>query len=267
MIGLVVGSFLNVVIYRLPIMLERDWRRDARAILGQETEIAERFDLSFPNSHCPHCNTPIKAWHNIPVVSYLLLRGNCAACGASISPRYVAVELLTGLLSLVVALHFAPGVPAGAALILTWTLIALSFIDINHHLLPDTITLPLVWLGLILNISGTFAPCDQSIIGAVAGYLSLRMVYEGFKMLTGKEGMGFGDFKLLAMLGAWLGWQALPAIVLMSSLAGAVIGTVGILLAGRDKNLPIPFGPYLACGGWLAMLFGPQLNTWYLSLF
>lgn len=266
-LGLLVGSFLNVVIYRLPLMMERAWRRDCTEFLGiEDTDTAgEAPNLIRPGSRCPHCQTAIKTYQNIPVVSYLFLRGRCAACKMPISARYPIVEALTGFFSALVAWRFGYGYETFCALILTWALIALSGIDIDRHLLPDSISLPLLWLGLLLSLSGLFTDSHASIIGAAAGYLSLWTVYQLFKLATGKEGMGYGDFKLLAVFGAWLGWQFLPIIILLSSLVGALAGMIMILTVKRDRNVPIPFGPYLAAAGWIALLFGNELNQLYLS--
>lgn len=268
-LGLMVGSFLNVVIHRLPIMLDRSWRRECRAFLELEAAEApaEPYNLIVPRSRCPHCGKPIAAYENIPVLSYLLLRGRCSGCGAGISPRYPVVEALTALLSLAVAWHFGPTVQTAAALGLTWTLIALSFIDLDRQLLPDAITLPVLWGGLFLSLFGVFADSASSILGAIFGYLSLWSVFHLFKLATGKEGMGYGDFKLLALLGAWLGWSKLPAIVLLSSLVGAVIGIGMIVLLRHDHRVPIPFGPYLAIAGWIALVWGDGINGAYLGLF
>lgn len=267
-IGLLVGSFLNVVIYRLPVMMQTQWKTECLAYLDQPAETApnhaEPFNLVFPLSRCPTCQTAIKPYQNIPVISYLFLKGRCAACQTPISARYPLVEAFTGLLSAIVAwkIGFA-ALPW--ALLLTWCLIALSFIDFDHHLLPDSITLPLIWLGLFLSLFSLFTMPDSSIIGAIAGYLSLWSVYHIFKLVTGKEGMGYGDFKLLAVFGAWLGWQFLPLIILLSSLVGAVAGLGMILFAKHDHNIPIPFGPYLAMAGWIALLWGGELNQLYLG--
>ena len=265
LVGLSVGSFLNVVIYRLPKMMESQWTRDCREHLGQTVEVETHpFNLSQPPSHCPICNHRIRPWQNIPVVSWLLLRGRCANCHNPISPRYPIIEAITALLSLVVAIHFGVTWTTLAALLLTWSLIALSMIDFDVQLLPDNITLPLLWLGLLLSLGSLFADPRSAIIGAVAGYLSLWSVYQLFKRLTGKEGMGYGDFKLLAVLGAWLGWQYLPQIILLSALVGASVGIALIVLRGRDRNIPIPFGPYLAAAGWISLMWGQQLNHLYL---
>jgi leader peptidase (prepilin peptidase)/N-methyltransferase len=264
-VGLMIGSFLNVVIYRLPAMMERDWKAQCREYTGEaEPEDEPPLTLAKPASRCPHCGHRIRFYENIPVLSYLFLRGKCSACQAPISIRYPAIELMTGLLSAVVAWHFGFGWQAGAALLLTWALIALSMIDVDHQLLRDSITLPFLWLGLILSLFPVFADMRSSLIGAVAGYLSLWTIYQLFKLVTGKEGMGFGDFKLLALLGAWLGWQALPMIVLLSSAVGAVLGGTLIAIQGRDRHQPIPFGPYLAIAGWIALLWGENISGAYL---
>lgn len=265
--GLVIGSFLNVVILRLPVMLERRWRRQAHELVGRDgdTSAEERFDLASPGSRCPHCGHAIRAWENIPVLSFLWLRGRCSACRVSISWRYPAVELLTGLLTAAVALRFGFGLPALAAMILTWTLIAAAFIDYDHQILPDDITLPLLWAGLLINVPGTFATLPQAVIGAAAGYLTLWAVYHAYRLLTKKEGMGYGDFKLLGAFGAWLGWTLLPLIVLLSSFVGAVIGLFFILARGRDRSLPIPFGPFLCIAGWIALCWGDAITRAYLQ--
>ena len=272
-LGLIVGSFLNVVIHRLPIMMERQWHRQCQESMAGDTEslpqhpVEEaRYDLISPGSRCPHCGHHIRALENIPVISYLALRGRCASCKAPISPRYPLIELTSAMLSMAVVwqLGFTPA--AGAALVLTWALLSLSAIDIDHQILPDAITLPLLWVGLILNLYGLFTDSHASVIGAVAGYLSLWTVYQAFKWFTGKEGMGYGDFKLLAMLGAWLGWQALPVIILLSSVVGAAVGIALIAARRQDKNIPIPFGPYLAAAGWLTLLWGKDMTTYYFSV-
>ncbi|MBN7795391.1 prepilin peptidase [Parahaliea mediterranea] len=265
-LGLVVGSFLNVVIYRLPLMMEASWRAEC-AVLLEVDDATERprLSLAVPNSHCPHCKAPVRPWQNIPVISYLALRGKCASCGAGISPRYPLVELATGLASLFLAIHFGASPALAGALLFTWALIALTMIDIDHQLLPDNITLPLLWLGLLFNLAGTFAPLRDAVIGAIAGYLCLWTVYWVFKLLTGKEGMGYGDFKLLAALGAWMGWQALPMIVLLSSLVGAVVGIALMVIRRRGREVPIPFGPYLAMAGWLALVWGDSIMASYLG--
>jgi len=264
-LGLLVGSFLNVVIHRLPIMMEREWRMQYREYAGEEaTEDEEPLSLVRPASRCPHCGHRIRVWENIPVLSYLWLRGKCSACGKPISARYPLIELATGLTSALIAWHFGFGWQAGAALVLTWALIALSAIDIDHQLLPDAITLPFLWLGLALSLFPVFANMRDALIGAIAGYLSLWIVYQLFRLLTGKEGMGFGDFKLLALLGAWLGWQALPGVILLSSLVGAVAGSILLAVQGRDRQTPIPFGPYLAAAGWIYLLWGDRITQAYL---
>lgn len=260
LLGLMVGSFLNVVILRLPRMLQREWTRDCRAHLElPELEDEPRLTLAYPGSHCPGCEAPIRPWQNIPVLSYLLLRGRCANCGTSIGWRYPVTEALTGLASLAVAMVIPLGPDLIAALILTWCLIALAGIDIDTQLLPDNITLPLLWLGLLYNLFLGPVLLADAVIGAAAGYLLLWSVYWLFRLATGKEGMGFGDFKLLAALGAWLGWQSLPLIVLLSSVVGAVLGIAIIVLRGKDRSQPLPFGPYLAMAGWLTLLYGEPL--------
>jgi leader peptidase (prepilin peptidase)/N-methyltransferase len=279
-LGLVVGSFLNVVIYRLPIILEREWQAQARELLPAADSSAttitaallERFSLSTPRSACPDCKAPIKAWQNIPVISWLLLRGRCAACKAKISLRYPLVELTTGLLSAWVAWHFGFSAAAACALGVTWALIALTGIDVDHQLLPDSITLPLLWTGLlaaaVIGARAVSLPVSvrDAVIGAAAGYTSLWLVFHAFRLITGKEGMGYGDFKLFAALGAWLGWKVLPLIILLSAGTGAVLGILMILFKGRDRAAPMPFGPYLATAGWLAMMYGDGLIDGYLRI-
>ncbi len=263
-IGLFVGSFLNVVIHRLPIMMQRSWRSQCQELLELKQEPQETFNLNRPRSRCPHCGHMISALENIPVLSYLLQRGRCKHCREPISVRYPLIELFTALMTGITAWHFGFGWPALFAVLLTWALIAMSFIDIEHHLLPDDITLPFLWLGLGLSLFGIFTGMQEAIIGAIAGYLSLWLVYWAFKLLTGKEGMGYGDFKLFALFGAWLGWQSLPLVILLSSLVGAAIGIAMIVLRGRDRQLPIPFGPYLAAAGWIALLWGDAMIEAYL---
>ncbi|MFD2229708.1 prepilin peptidase [Alkalimarinus sediminis] len=264
-LGLIIGSFLNVVIFRIPKMLEQEWKSQCCELLETECKEEPKVTLSTPNSTCPKCGHEIKPWENIPVISYLFLRGKCSSCKTSISLRYPIIELVTGVLSLSVICVIGANWAGFSALILTWVLIALTMIDFDTQLLPDNMTLPLVWLGLIVNANGLFVPLEEALWGAVAGYLSLWAVYHGFKLLTGKEGMGFGDFKLLAALGAWMGWQLLPVIILLSSLVGAVVGILLIAIKGRDKNIPIPFGPYLAAAGWLALLWGHDITQAYLQ--
>ena len=267
LIGLLIGSFLNVVIYRLPKMMQRDWREQAREILELSAEPqTATFNLVLPNSSCPHCAHEIKPWENIPVVSYLFLRGKCSSCKAPISLRYPLVELSCGLLSAYIAWHFGFTWQAGGMLLLTWGLLAMSLIDADHQLLPDSLVLPLLWLGLIANSFGLFTSLGDALWGAVAGYLSLWSVYWLFKLVTGKEGMGYGDFKLLAMLGAWGGWQILPLTILLSSLVGAVLGLIMLRLRNAETSTPIPFGPYLAIAGWIALLWGEQITSSYLQI-
>lgn len=264
-LGLLVGSFLNVVIYRLPIMMQRDWRTQAREFLELPAEPAEpAFNLMLPRSRCPSCSHEIRPWENLPLVSWLALRGKCSSCGAAISARYPLVELICGLLSGYVAWHFGFSWEAGAMLLVTWGLLAMSMIDIDHQLLPDSIVLPLLWLGLIASSMGLFVPLPDAVWGAVAGYLSLWSVYWLFKLITGKEGMGYGDFKLLAMLGAWGGWQVLPLTILLSSVVGAVLGSIMLRMQNAETGTPIPFGPYLAIAGWIALLWGDQITSSYL---
>lgn len=263
-LGLLVGSFLNVVIYRLPVMMQRSWESQCQELLELEQPPKGKFNLVKPDSRCPHCETPIGVLENIPVISYLLQRGRCKHCNGPIAIRYPLIELLTAVMSGVTAWHFGFGWTALFAVILTWSLIAMSFIDIDHQLLPDDITLPFLWLGMLLSLFGLYTDMSSAIIGAIAGYLSLWLVYHLFKLLTGKEGMGYGDFKLFALFGAWLGWQALPLILLLSSLVGAAVGITLILFRGRDRQLPIPFGPYLAAAGWIALLWGNDITQAYL---
>jgi leader peptidase (prepilin peptidase)/N-methyltransferase len=266
-LGLLVGSFLNVVIYRLPVMMQRAWALEAAEIAGEPEPDLPRFNLIKPDSTCPACGHLIRAWENIPVVSYIALGGKCSQCKTRISPRYPIVEAVTGLLSLAIAWQFGATLQTAALLVFFWSLIALTMIDIDHQLLPDSITLPLLWLGLLLNLGELFTTLDQAVIGAVAGYLSLWSIYWAFKLLTGKEGMGYGDFKLFAAFGAWFGWVSLPLIILLSSLVGAVAGIGMIAVLGRDRQIPIPFGPYL-CGAALVYVFwGQAITAWYLGSF
>ncbi|WP_342587068.1 A24 family peptidase [Thioflexithrix psekupsensis] len=258
LLGLIVGSFLNVLVYRLPVMMQREWQAQCRELLELEAVTQDRFNLTTPASHCPHCGHHIRFWENIPIISYLYQRGRCTACHKAISIRYPLVELASALLSIAVAWQFGFTWLMLAALFLTWGLLAMSLIDVDHQLLPDDLTLPLLWLGLLLNLwpETRLVSLEAAVLGTVFGYLSLWTVYWLFKLITGKEGMGHGDFKLLALFGAWLGWQSIPLIILMSSLVGAVFGMAQILLQERDRNQPIPFGPYLACAGWLSLMGG-----------
>ncbi len=265
-IGSFVGSFLNVVIHRLPKMMEQQWNKDCQELLSLEyKQTTESFNLCVPRSHCPSCNHQIKAIENIPMLSWIFLRGKCSQCSASISIQYPLVELFTAILTVVVVWKFGFTYQALGGVILTWSLIALSGIDIKTQLLPDNITLPLLWSGVIFNYFTIFTDLSSSVLGAIIGYLSLWLVFHTFKLITGKEGMGYGDFKLLAALGAWLGWQTLPLIVLLSSAVGAVIGITMIITKVQERNAPIPFGPYLAIAGWIAMLYGNELMEFYLS--
>jgi leader peptidase (prepilin peptidase)/N-methyltransferase len=273
-LGLLIGSFLNVVIYRLPLILERQWQAQCAELDGKEVaEPTDPFTLASPRSHCPSCKAPVSAMQNIPVISWLVLKGRCAACGTRIPARYPAVELATGLLSAAVAWHFGFGFEAACALLLTWFLIPLTGIDLDHQLLPDVLTLPLVWLGLLASLfhdpaSGAALPVSprDAILGAAAGYLFLWGVFHAFKLLTGKEGMGYGDFKLFAALGAWMGWQMLPLILLLSAAVGAIVGIALVVFRRQGREVPIPFGPYLAGAGWIAALWGPQIVGGYLSV-
>jgi leader peptidase (prepilin peptidase)/N-methyltransferase len=286
-LSLLVGSFLNVVIHRLPIMLDRQWQEHAQETLSSSSSSSlsepvahslppvpsSPYNLLVPRSRCPKCNAEIKAHQNIPVISWLLLGGKCANCKARISARYPIVELGTATLSAVVAWRFGWQWQMIAALVFTWSLVALTVIDLDHQILPDIITLPLLWVGLLLSLAWHAGlrpplPVDpaSAIIGGTAGYLSLWLVYWAFKLATGKDGMGYGDFKLFGAFGAWMGWQMLPLIILLSALAGAVIGIVLIVVRGRDRNIPIPFGPYLAAAGWIALMWGPQIVGNYLEM-
>jgi leader peptidase (prepilin peptidase)/N-methyltransferase len=265
-LGLLIGSFLNVLVYRLPVMMQRDWQAQAREILElPAAPDAPLFNLILPHSRCPHCGHEIRPWENIPLISYLLLRGKCSNCKAPISLRYPLVELACGLLSAYVAWHFGFSWQTAGMLLLTWGLLAMSLIDADHQLLPDALVLPLLWLGLITNYFGLFTSLEAALWGAIGGYLSLWSVYWLFKLVTGKEGMGYGDFKLLAMLGAWGGWQVLPLTILLSSLVGAVLGLIMLRLRNAETSTPIPFGPYLAIAGWIALLWGSQISGSYLQ--
>jgi leader peptidase (prepilin peptidase)/N-methyltransferase len=262
LVGLVVGSFLNVVIHRLPKMMENEWRQQCAEIDGRPAPDLGRYNLIVPRSQCPACQTPIRVRDNIPVASWLLLRGKCAHCKAPISPRYPLVEALTAVISAVIASKFGFGWTTAAFLVLTWTLVALTFIDADTTLLPDDLTLPLLWFGLLANLVGLIPGVSlrDAVIGAAAGYLVLWLIYWAFKLTTGKEGMGYGDFKLLAALGGWLGWKALLPILLLSSVVGAIVGIALMLLARRGRDIPIPFGPYLAAAGFLVLLLGDRVT-------
>lgn len=276
LLGLLVGSFLNVVIHRLPKMMEREWRAQCAEFSEQLDEgavqnsgkaaLASPYNLHTPRSACPHCGHQISALENIPVLSYLALRGKCRGCGSAISMRYPIVEALSGILSAYAAWHFGFGLAAVAAILFIWALIALTYIDFDTQLLPDDITLPLLWLGIIFNLYGAFTTLNNAVVGAIAGYLALWSVYWLFKLVTGKEGMGYGDFKLLAAIGAWLGWPLLPLVIMLSSVVGAVVGITLIIAARHGRNIPIPFGPYLAGGGLIALFWGQQLTQSYLRL-
>ncbi|WP_237886719.1 prepilin peptidase [Pseudomonas sp. PGPR40] len=264
LIGLLIGSFLNVVIWRLPKMLERDWRLQAHDVLDLPPEApGPVYNLILPHSECPHCGHRIRAWENIPVLSYLFLLGRCSSCATPISKRYPLTELACGALSAFVAWHFGFGWQACMVLILSWGLLAMSLIDAEHQLLPDVLVLPLIWLGLIVNSFGLFVSLHDAFWGAVAGYMALWTVFWLFKLITGKDGIGYGDFKLLAMLGAWGGWQILPLTILLSSLLGAIIGVILLRLRDAKTSTPLPFGPYLAIAGWIALLWGGQITGFY----
>jgi len=289
-LGLFVGSFLNVVIHRLPMMMELSWKQSLTEFQRQQRWEAEgidlndpeafaaamerdplpepdKFNLSVPRSRCPNCGNLITWWQNVPVLSYVLLRGRCGGCKTPISARYPTIELITMVLSLFVAWHFGPSPQAVVGILFTWALVALTMIDFDHQLLPDSITLPLMWFGLIVNLGNVFTDIQSAVIGAALGYLILWGVFHLFKFITGKEGMGYGDFKLLAAIGALLGWQVLPMVILLSSLVGAVVGITIIVVSGRNKNIPIPFGPYLAAAGWIAMVWGDPITNAYFNLF
>jgi leader peptidase (prepilin peptidase)/N-methyltransferase len=265
-LGLLVGSFLNVVIHRLPKMMEREWQAQCEELAGKEPAPRPSYNLFKPGSSCPHCGHKISPLENVPILSYLVLGGKCKGCGARISIRYPVVEAVSGLLSACAAWYLGFGAAGLGALLLIWALIALTFIDLDTQLLPDGITIPLLWMGLLLNLGGAYTDLRSAVIGAIAGYLVLWSVYWLFKLITGKEGMGYGDFKLLGALGAWLGWQMLPLIILLSSAVGATVGIALIVFARHGRNVPIPFGPYLAGGGLIALIWGQALTHSYLQL-
>ena len=268
--GLIIGSFLNVVILRFPEQLKNSWRDESEDFLGiatQSAEPEETLSLSAPASRCPSCGVPIKPWHNIPVVSYVFLGGKCKACSTPISIQYPLVELFSALTTAFIIFQFGLSLMAAYCLIFIWVLIALTGIDFREQLLPDQITLPLLWLGLFANLNGTFVPLNEAVIGALAGYLSLWSVFWLFKLVTGKEGMGYGDFKLLAALGAWMGWQMLPLIIILSTFVGALVGVVGLLMSTRERQVPMAFGPFLAMAGWIALIWGDKILGSYLSVF
>jgi leader peptidase (prepilin peptidase)/N-methyltransferase len=267
LLGLCIGSFLNVVIHRLPRIMETRWRAECAELNGQEPPTAERYNLMVPRSRCPSCGHKITVLENVPVLSYVALGGKCSACHARISVRYPLVEALTGALTGYIAWHFGFTPTAAAAAFFTWVMIALAFIDLDTFYLPDDLTLPLLWAGLLFNLAGGFTDLASAVIGATAGYMSLWLVFWTFKLVTGKEGMGYGDFKLLAGIGAWLGWKMLPLVILFSSFAGAIVGVLLIVLARRGRNVPIPFGPYLAIAGLVALFHGEALTRRYLDLF
>lgn len=265
--GLIIGSFLNVVILRFPEQLKNNWRRESEDFLGLPSEPIEKITLAVPASRCPSCGVPIKPWHNIPVISYVFLRGKCTACSTPISIQYPLIELLCGLATAFIVYQFGLSLMTAYCLLFSWVLIALTGIDYHDQLLPDQITLPLLWVGLFANLSSTFVPINEAVIGALAGYLSLWSVFWIFKLVTGKEGMGYGDFKLLAALGAWMGWQMLPLIIILSTFVGALVGVVGLLMSTRERQVPMAFGPFLAMAGWIALIWGDKILGSYLSVF
>jgi leader peptidase (prepilin peptidase)/N-methyltransferase len=263
LVGLVIGSFLNVVIFRLPKMMERGWAEQCGDLRSETIEVQPPYNIVTPRSACMHCGHKLKAIENVPVMSYLLLKGRCSRCGALISPRYPGIELFTAVISGFIAWHFGFGFTAFAALAFTWALIALAFIDIDTQLLPNDITIPLLWSGLLINLAETFTDICSAVLGAVVGYFTLWSIYWCFKLVTGREGMGYGDFKLLAAIGAWLGWQMLPIVILVSSVAGTLVGTSLIIMSKRGRHALVPFGPYLAAGGVVALFWGNWLSTRY----
>ena len=262
-LGLLIGSFLNVVIYRLPLMLEAEWTTQCRKLLQLKDDETRPFNLSLPRSHCPHCKANIPGWRNIPVISYLLQGGKCHQCEAGISPRYPLIELITALLSLFLAWHYGPSPQLIPALFFSWALIGLFVIDLQHQLLPDQITLPLLWTGLLFNLQDLFSSLEMAVLGAVVGYLSLWLIYHAYRLLRGKHGFGYGDFKLLAAIGAWTGWPGIPLVILLSSLSGAIVGILLILFAKHQYDKPIPFGPYLAIAGLITLLWGETIIQHY----
>ena len=270
LLSLMVGSFLNVVVYRLPKMLEREWYSECREFLGDEVKNIPVKDLpemtlSKPDSTCPKCGHKIRFYENVPVLSWLFLKGKCSQCKNAISMRYPLVEMTTSLLSVVIAVIYGPTLSTLLLIILTWGLIALTLIDVDHMLLPDQIVMPLLWFGLLININGTFVPLSDAVIGAAVGYMSLFSVFWLFKLVTGKEGMGFGDFKLFALFGAWIGWQLLPLLILMASLVGAIVGISLMVFKNHQRDQAIPFGPYIAIAGWITILWGEGIWAWYLG--
>jgi len=267
LLGLCIGSFLNVVIHRMPRIMETRWRAECAELNNQELPPAERYNLVSPRSRCPACNHGITVLENVPILSYVALGGKCSACHIRISPRYPIVEALTGALTGYIAWHFGFTIAAAGAMFFAWSMVALAFIDLDTFYLPDDLTMPLLWAGLLFNLAGGFTDLPSAVIGAAAGYLSLWLVFWLFKVATGKEGMGYGDFKLLASIGAWLGWKMLPLVILLSSFVGAIIGVLLIVLARRGRNVPIPFGPYLAIAGLVALFHGEALTRNYLDLF
>lgn len=269
LLGAIIGSFLNVVSLRMPKMMERSWREQCRLLLSPDgpTAAIEPYNLAFPPSHCPKCNHAIQWWENIPVISYLILQGKCSGCKTPISMRYPMVELTSAILSVVIVLQFGMSFQCAAALLLTWILLTLAIIDFDTQYLPDDLTLPLLWSGLLLNVFSVFIPLHDAVIGAAAGYITLWTVFWAFKFVTGKEGMGYGDFKLLAALGAWVGWQSLPIIILVASCAGSVVGISLMLFRNRDSQIPMPFGPYLAIAGWVTLTWRDEMSSLFNTIF
>jgi leader peptidase (prepilin peptidase)/N-methyltransferase len=265
-IGLAAGSFLNIVIYRLPKILEAEWDQQRGGLKNEAVATLPPFNLARRRSCCPHCGHPLAAWENIPIASYIMLQGNCSHCGLAISPRYPAVELLAGMLGGLVAWRFGYGMAGFGGLLFAWAMIALAFIDMDVQLLPDRITLPLLWIGLLVNLNDVFTGIHSAVIGAVVGYLLLWLVYWSYKLISGKEGLGGGDFKLLAVIGAWFGWEMLPLVILFSSLTGTMAGIVLVLLGKQERDTPIPFGPYLVGGGFVALFWGEQISRTYLGM-
>ncbi|QBY04840.1 prepilin peptidase [Thalassotalea sp. HSM 43] len=271
-LGLIIGSFLNVVIFRLPKMIEAEWDCECREFLADALKDSAKdkepqtVTLSKPASTCPKCGHKIKVWENIPVISWLLLRGKCSSCANPISARYPIIETITGISTVVIAMHFGVSWQAAVMMVLSWCLITLTMIDFDKMILPDQITLPLVWIGLILGLNNVFVSLDQAVIGAIAGYMSLWSIYWLFKIVTGKEGMGYGDFKLFAVFGAWFGWQVLPMLILMASLVGAIVGISLMVFKSHEGSKPIPFGPYLAVAGWITALWGEGIWAWYMGM-
>lgn len=265
--GLIIGSFLTMLVHRMPIMLLQDWYSECQTFLKEYKPTSDKLNLALPCSHCPHCKTPIHWYHNIPLFGYMMQLGRCQHCHHKISLRYPLIELLAVLLPLLCFIHWGVSTQFYAATVLSWGLIVQSYIDIEHQIIPDQLTIPLLWIGLLVNINDTFTSLEHAVVGAAGGYLVFWLFAKLFHMITRKEGMGHGDFKLLAMFGAWVGWQMLPGIILISSFTGAIVGCINIGLRGKNKNTPIPFGPFIAFAGWISVVYGNTLLNWYLNLF